>query len=222
MGSITDLSLSEARDKAALLRKTARAGGDPIKERDKDLLHLAIPNFKTAAIACHQEMSRGWAKRTADSFLSSLESHTFSKLGKIGVDQIDGAMMRDTLAPIWIEVPSMARKLRQRIGTVLSFSKAKGWRDSDAPSAKEVTMGLAKQGKGKNFAAMPFAVVPEFLGNIRQQPETVGRLALAFTILTAARSGEVRSARWSHVDLKSKLWTRPAELMKNAMSMLLL
>lgn len=215
LGSITDLSLSEARDKAALLRKIARAGGDPIKERDKNLAHLAIPNFKAAAVACHQEMSRGWAKRTADSFLSSLESHAFAKLGKIGVDQINGAMMRDTLAPIWIEVPSMARKLRQRISTVLNFSKSKGWRDHDAPSAKEVTMGLAKQSKGKNFAAMPFANVPEFLVNMEKQPETVGRLALAFTILTAARSGEVRSARWSHIDFETKLWTRPAELMKN-------
>lgn len=215
IGSITDLSLAEAREKSAFLRKTARAGVDPIWERDRNKRELAIPNFKAAAISCHKEMSRGWAEKTAAGFISSLEIHAFPKLGKISVDRVDGALIRDTLAPIWIDLPSMARKLMQRIGTVLSFSKSNGWRELDSPSPKEVTMGLAKQAKSKSFAAMPFVELPSFVSLLTEQPETMGRLALLMTIFTAARSGEVRQARWSHINLETKLWTRPADLMKS-------
>jgi integrase len=37
---------------------------------------------------------------------------------------------------------------------------------------------------------------------------------LEFTILTAARTGEALGARWSEIDLATKVWTVPAERMK--------
>jgi integrase len=42
----------------------------------------------------------------------------------------------------------------------------------------------------------------------------MGALALQFAILTAARSGEVRGAVWSEIDLDAKVWAIPAERMK--------
>ena len=212
LGSIASLTLAEAREKAAVLRKVARAGCDPVHERDKD--RKPIPSFKAAAIACHAEMARGWAPKHAAAFLSSLSAHVFPTLGKMRVDLVTGAMIRDTLAPIWVDVPVTARKVRQRIGMVLNFAKVKGWRTSETPTVA-VTMGLAKHGKGGNFAAMPYVDVPAFMAQVRTEAETVGRLALTFTLLTAARSGETRSALWSHIDLESGLWTRPAALMKS-------
>jgi hypothetical protein len=38
--------------------------------------------------------------------------------------------------------------------------------------------------------------------------------ALEFTILTAARTGEVRAARWEEIDLAAKVWTVPCDRMK--------
>jgi integrase len=61
---------------------------------------------------------------------------------------------------------------------------------------------------------MPYSDVPDFVAGLNGKEDTMGRLALLFVILTGARSGEVRNARWSHVDLAAKLWKRPAELMK--------
>ena len=74
---------------------------------------------------------------------------------------------------------------------------------------------LSKQPKPGNFAAMPYSDVPAFVADLREKQITVGRLALLFVMLTAARSGEVRSARWSHIDLERRTWTRPASLMKS-------
>ncbi|MBA4758848.1 integrase arm-type DNA-binding domain-containing protein [Sphingosinicella sp.] len=212
LGAVSDLTLQEAREKAAQLRKVARNGGDPIAERDRE--RRPVPTFRIAAKACHEEMKRGWEPKHAASWLSSLEEHAYSALGNTRVDMIEASNVRDALAPIWIDKPVMARKVRQRIGAVLNFAKSKGWRASEAPT-RSVTVGLSRQPKGGNFAAMPYAEVPAFVQAVREASETVGRMALLFTILTAARSGEVRSARWSHIDFEAALWRRPAALMKS-------
>jgi integrase len=205
------LSLSDARAKCAILRKAAEAGLDPKAERDKD--RRGVPSFRVAAAACHAELKNNWAPRQQDAFLSSLERHAYPVFGDRRVDQIEAHDIRDMLSPIWTEIPDMARKVRQRVGMVLNFARAKNWRKEDAPG-KSVTMGLAKPTKGGNYAAMPYAEVPAFVAGLNAKPDTPGRLALLFTIYTAARSGEVRNAQWSHVDLAQRLWTRPAELMK--------
>jgi integrase len=135
-------------------------------------------------------------------------------LGKLRVDQIDAARVRDVLAPIWVETPVMARKVRQRIGTVLDYAHVKGWRAAPAPAAPLMKMGLSKQATGGHFAAMPYTDVPAFMAALGDAGVTTGRLALAFTILTAARGGEVRSARWCHIDEGAATWSRPGALMK--------
>ncbi|HEX7820249.1 MAG TPA: integrase arm-type DNA-binding domain-containing protein [Sphingobium sp.] len=212
LGGFTDLTLSEAREAAAALRKVARAGGDPVQVRDKD--KRPTPTFKGAAKECHAEMKKGWTDRHAAAFLSSLEDHAYPALGNICVDHIEASTIRDAIAPIWIDKPVIARKVRQRIGTVLNFAKSKSWRATEAPTAS-VTVGLSRQPKGKNFAAMPYADVPAFFADVRDKEETMGRLALLFTICTAARSGEVRLARWSEIETDGALWHRPPEVMKS-------
>ena len=41
------------------------------------------------------------------------------------------------------------------------------------------------------------------------------KLAFEFLVLTAARSGEVRGARWAEIDLPASVWTVPAVRMKS-------
>ena len=60
---------------------------------------------------------------------------------------------------------------------------------------------------------MGYADVPKFLARLRER-ESIGRLALEAVILTAARSGEIRFARWPEVDMDSALWSIPADRMK--------
>ena len=212
LGSIAELTLAEAREKAAALRKAAKSGRDPVLERDGD--KRLPPTFQNAAIACHTDLKGGWGAKAAAAFLSSLETHAYPKLGNIRVDLIEAWHVQDMLMPIWLDIPIMARKVRGRIATVLNYAKAKGWRTTEAPS-RSIAVGLPKQAKSSNFAAMPYKDVPAFVAELRDQPETFGRLALLFTIFTAARGGEVRQMRWSHLDLEQRLWNRPAHLMKS-------
>lgn len=215
IGSASSFTLAEARERAAILRKVAKRGGDAIAERDKE--KVQIPTFEKAAEACHKEKAAGWAKRHADAFLSTLKLHAYPQLGKRLVDSIDERDIVSALSPLWTDRPAAARKVRQRIALVLDFAKGHGWRGTGAPRESLRPM-LAKQARPGNFAAMPYDDVPAFVTELRSKPATMSRLALLFTILTGARSGETRTAKWSHIDFDRRLWNRPAKLMKGGVA----
>lgn len=211
LGSVVVLSLAEAREKAAKLRKAAKQGKDPIAVRDKE--KTEIPTFAKAAEACHEARKRGWKDRHAEAFLASLKLHAYPRIGRLQVDSVDESDLVAVLSPLWHDKPAAARKLRQRVNTVLDYAKGRNWRRTGAPRDGLRPL-LSKQAKPGNFAAMPYEDVPAFVRGLRKSNVTAGRLALAFAIVTAARSGEVRTAKWSHINLERKLWTRPALLMK--------
>lgn len=207
------LTLAEAREKAAILRRLAKAGANPIAERDRE--RRKVPTFAEAVVEAHGALASGWAERTANAFKASLLEHACPSLGAMKVDDIGAAEIIEALAPIWTTKPVIARKVRARVLQVLAFAKARGWRVQALPDARELRSGLSSQQRGGNFAAMPYQGVPVFVVGQMAQPATAGRLALLFTILTAARSGEVRAATWSQIDLEAKTWTRPAIVMKS-------
>lgn len=207
------LTLAEARELSARLRNAAKAGRDPAAERKKD--RKPPPSFKDAAIATHmaQTQSHSWSKKTADAFLASLETHAFTTLGKMRVDLVEAEHIANALAPIWTTKPDMAKKVRQRIATVLDFAKAKNWRTTEAPR-KAVGALTGKTKKGKNFPAMPYADVPAYFRSLFEGTPSKGRLGLMLAIATCARSIEVREARWQHIVIDKREWRRPAELMR--------
>ncbi len=213
VGSASVFSLSEARTKAAEMRRQAKAGIDVVAERKRAL--RVIPTFEAAARDCFEEMKSGWSNgRHTDSWLSSIENYAFPIIGKTRVDLVDGPMIRDLLSPIWSRIPTTARRVLQRIGTVLDFSHSKGWRAAETPT-RSVLKGLPKQRvTDKHFAAMPFENVPRFMAELAGSTETVGRMALMLVILTAARSGEVRGCVPEEFNFETKLWTIPAGRMK--------
>lgn len=211
-GYPADLSLAEARESAARLRKLARQGVDARADRDKG--KVRIPTFAEAVIEAHTALSKGWSERTAAAFLSSLTAHAVPRIGSTRVDFIQSDQVISVLSPLWTTKPAMAKKLRVRIMQVLQYAKSHRWRSDALPTTKDISNGLSKPAIGTHFAAMPFASVPDFMAGQLTKEETAGRLALFFTILTAARSGEVRAARWEHIDLEARTWSRPKELMK--------
>lgn len=204
------LTLAEARLKAAHFRGLLKAGRNPVIEARKEI--VIIPDFKKAANAAHEALKGQWAKKTADAFLSSLETHAFPTLGRLAVNEIDARTIAKALKPIWLTKPMIARKVRQRIGTVINYAEAEGWRDAPMPD-KAVNILLPEQDDGEHLASMPYKKVPAYFAELDGR-ESIGRLALAFLILTAARSGEVRGATWGQIDRDEKLWHRPAALMK--------
>ena len=131
LGSLHDVTLSEAREEARRLRKVARAGGDPLAERRRS----KAPVFESAARECHADRAGVWrSDKHAAQWLATLEAHAFPKIGGLRVDEIGTAHVLNCLQPIWLAKPETARRVRQRIGLVLDWSKAKGYRAEGSPT----------------------------------------------------------------------------------------
>ena len=205
------LTLAEARELSTRLRNAAKAGRSIDAERKRN--RKAPPTFKDAAIAYHAAQSHNWGAKTAAAFLSSIEAHAYPLLGEKRVDSITAADIAGALGLVWTTKPATAKKLRFRINSVLDFAAANEWRPTEAPRQQVRTL-TGKLRKGKNHPSMPYADVPDFYAKLGEGQETLGRLGLMLLIATGARSIEVREARWRHIDLDRKEWTRPAELMR--------
>lgn len=213
LGSAKKVSLKLARERAGEVRTWVEMGLDPIFERRK---MLGVPSFKEAAAKVLAQHRKTWRNEKHEAqWLRTLELYVFPHFGNVAVHEITGPMIRNALAEIWLAKPETARRVRQRIGAVLDWAYASGYRDSEAPM-RALSKGLPRQPrKDGHFAAMPYAKVPAFVVSLRSR-ESFSRLALEFAILTAARSGEVRGATWDEFDLEARLWTLPKARMKAA------
>ncbi len=215
LGGLSVVSLAEAREEAATLRKIARQGGDPLAERQK--ARAEIPTFKQAATMVHEEHAKAWKnKKHVAQWINTLKEYTFPHFGNRPVDQIGTAEVLNALSKIWLAKPETARRVRQRIGTVLDWAKAAEYRSGDNP-INGIAKGLPKQPKRKSHhAALPYVEVNSFIAELRQTNANEStRLAFEFLILTATRTSEVILAEWSEIDLEKKTWTIPAERMKS-------
>ena len=212
LGSASLVGLAEARETALENRKLARQGGDPLRARREA---SAILSFEEAAREVHRIHLPTWKnKKHADQFITTLETYAFPRIGGTRVSDVTTADVLAVLQPIWLEKSETARRVRQRIGSVMKWAIAKGWRQ-DNP-AENIGQALPKQDRTqKHRKSLPYTKVGDFLEALRNSGagETT-KLALEFLILTAGRSGEVREAVWSEIDLDAREWRIPAQRMK--------
>lgn len=213
LGSLSLVSLAEARDEAHRFRRIARAGGDPLAERRQQ--RRAVPSFKDAATDVHTAHAASFKnEKHRKQWLSSL-SEVFEAFGTKRVDAITSADILAALSPNWLTRPETSRRVLQRVRSVFEWCKAQGFCVGDNPT-QGVTKVLPKQRAAKgHHAALPYQALPAFVHALRESGagESV-KLAFEFTILCAARTSETLHATWAEIDLETKTWTRPGIRMK--------
>lgn len=154
----------------------------------------------------------GWKDQRHASWMSSFERHVH--IGGKAVTAVDSAAVLSVLEPIWLTIPDTAKRVLQRIGTVMDFAHIKGL-VPDEVSLRSVTRGLPRQTRrATHRAAMPHEDAPAFMKTLSALPSTLGRDALRLTVLTAVRSNEARKATWAEFDLDKAVWSIPAARMK--------
>lgn len=216
IGSATDVSLREARDMAHEMRKVVRTGGDPVAKRQADR-HGAV-TFAMAAEKVHAQRLKSWGNaKHRDQWINTLRTYAFPAIGKIPVADVQSADALKVLLPIWLQKPETARRVRQRLGAVLTWAVANGHRSPSLVNAAEAcSPGLPRQPRRDNHhAAVPWAEIPAFIAAVRasESRESV-RLALEFLLLTATRTSDALGAKWVEVDRDAATWTIPASRMK--------
>lgn len=213
LGGLSIVSLAEAREQAKEFKRVARQGGNPLAERERG---KSLPTFAEAAQTVYDQRRHAWKNSKHQlQWLKSLEIHAFPVIGGLRVDKVATAEVLRVLTPIWSKRPETARRVRQRIGIVLDWSKAAGFRTGDNP-VDGLTNALPKQkNNGNHFAAMPYTEVPTFIRKLRTFSSALPvKLAFEFLILTATRTSEVLNALNDEIDLDQALWTIPAIRMK--------
>ena len=231
LGPFPLIGLADARLAAEDARRLAYKGIDPIATRalaKAAAAPAATASFQSAAHALHQAKEAKWksAKHGAQ-WMNTLEAHVFPKIGARPVALVNTDDVLRVLQPIWTKTPETASRIRGRIEAVLNYAAATGlrprglnpatWRGhlSEALGAPTRLKAVVRRekGKGENHPSLPWQDLPAFMTALEARKGMVA-LALRFSILTGARTGEVRGMTWAELDMPSKLWVVPGARMK--------
>jgi len=216
LGPLRDVSLANAREQARRLRETLRTGGDPWTQRAQARAHT-VPTFRECAERMMETKRHEWRNaKHAGHWASTLKTYAMPVLGGLPVDAVETEHVLKVLEPIWTRKTETATRVRQRIEAVLDWARARRYRLGENPARWRGHLDklLAKPTRirtVRHHPALPYAELPEFMAALSEQKGIAAR-ALAFTILTAARSGEVRGATWE--EIYGNVWTVPGERMK--------
>lgn len=224
LGSVATFTLAEARERARQARQLVAEGISPIEARQdaqkaRQREREMVLTFRDAAARYIADHEAGWRNaKHAYQWRQSLETFAYPVLGDMAVSDVETEDVMRVLSPMWVAKNETATRLRGRIENILDWCKVQGFRTGDNPARWKGHLGKllpkpSKVARVENHPALPWQQAPAFMQALRDRPGAAAR-ALEFLILTAARSGEVRGAKWSEIDATSKVWNVPGERMK--------
>ncbi len=222
-----ELTLSQARDVAAIYRMKVKAGIDPLAARqdaaamaeaDKKARLAASVTFRAIAETYIAMKEGSWRNpKHRQQWRNTLDTYAFPIIGDMAVGDVETSHVLAILESIWKEKPETASRVRGRIEAILDAAKVRGYRHGENPARwrghlAQILPARTRLSRGHHKAA-PYDAVPDIMMAMRKR-KAVAALALEFTILTAGRTGEVLGARWAEFDLGKAVWTVPADRMK--------
>lgn len=218
LGVFPRVSLSDARKLATEARVQVDNGVNPISLRREKVKKIEpVINFKTFACDFISSKQPEWkSDKHAKQWQSTMEEYVFPSIGKKQLNQIGTEDILAILKQIWTTKTETASRVRGRVERVLAAATTRGlrsginpaiWRghlDTLLPQPKKVSRVV-------NHPALPFEELPAFIAALKKR-NCMAALALEFTILTAARTGEVIGAKC--VEISADVWIVPPERMK--------
>jgi integrase len=224
LGSASAISLKRARELAAEPRRLVAEGIDPLDARRAQRATAAADAAKAVTFA---QCAEAYARAREGSWRSivhraqwqnTLETYVYPVIGALPVQAVDTALVLKVLEPIWHSKPETASRVRGRIESILDAAKAREFRTGENPARWRGHLAnlLPKPGdvrKSQHYAALGYRELPAFTQALRGR-RGLGALALEFSILTAARRGEVLGAHWPEIDFEQRVWTIPGSRMK--------
>lgn len=229
LGSLADVSLARARERAQEHRIQIAEGIDPIQHREQKKNEIKAASiqfvqtsvtFKSCAEEYYREHAGDWKnEKHKAQWINSLTTYAFPLFGKLPIREVGKQEMLKALTPIWRKKAETADRLLQRIRKVLNYGAAKDYcRGVDSEFWEQVRIALganAKEREVEHHPSCPHPQIGALLAQVCASTATpTVQLAFEFGVLTATRSGEIRGARWSEFDESLRNWTIPPERMK--------
>lgn len=224
LGGYPDVTLARAREKARQARDQIEAGVNPIETAKlaKSALRAAVAaawTFDECSAEYIKAKAPEWSNaKHAAQWTATLKTYASPAMGHLLARDIGLPHVLDVLRPIWTTKTETATRVRARLEAVLDWAATNGYREGLNPARwkghlDNLLPKASKVAKEEHHAALPVGSVGAFMAELRKL-EGMGARALEFAILTAARSGEVRGAKWAEIDKDTAVWTIPAERMK--------
>jgi integrase len=230
IGSFPTFSLSEARERARILRQQRADGIDPIEQRraERAVAPVELATFGEEADRWLDAKAAEWGPTYQRAQRARLRDHVLPRVGKMAVRDVGVAHVTGVLDGLWQSRPNTAALVRMQLEAILDFAKVRGHREGENPArwsghlrhvlGKTTALRAVKrqaEGKGEHHAALPYRDVGAFVAELRALPDDVAAWALEFCILTAGRTGEIVGTRWDEIDFNAKTWTVPPSRMKS-------
>lgn len=231
LGPAHTITLAEARQKAAAARKLVIDGINPLEAKrqrqlDAEIVKARLMTFDQCADAYIEAHRASWkSAKHADQWTNTITTYVSPLIGSMPVEQVDTALVVKVLAQpddkgqqFWQVKNETATRVRGRIESILGWATTSGFRSGDNPARwkghlENLLATISRAQRIKNHPSLAWERMGAFVYDLRQRDGIAAR-AVEFAILTASRSGEVRGACWSEIDLAGKVWTIPASRMK--------
>jgi integrase len=223
VGSLDSIGLAKARELATQYREQVATGIDPIEHRREARAKIAasvpVPSFDEVAksyITAHRPSWRSTVH--ARQWETTLRTYASPVLGRLPVNAITTDHIMRVLEPIWHEKTDTAKRTRGRIETVLNYATVRKFRHGDNPARwtgylSELLARPSRLAPVQHHAALDYKNIATFMAQLRQH-EGIGALALEFTVLTCARTGETLGATYDEIDFDDKVWIVPGSRIK--------
>lgn len=210
LGVWPDVSLDDARTKAAPMRQAAKDGIDIRKDQRRISKAKGVSftkAFEDFFAIRKQHLSNG---KHVQQWQNTMRDYVFPTIGKRPVADITAGEVIDVLKPIWFEKPETASRVLQRINATFDSAILRGTREKANPCVGiSQELGTVHR-EARHHKALPWRDVPAFVRSLRgSSASEITRLLFEFLVLTAARSGEARGALWEEIDFKNATWTIP-------------
>ena len=223
LGAYPEVSLADARERARDMRGQINAGEAPVgsmRARKALLIEKTfVRTFESCAEAFLEDKEKEWKNpKHRQQWRNTLQSYVYPFIGKLDVDEIELPHVLACLEPIWHSKTETAVRVRGRIETVLDWAQVRKYRKKENVARwkghlDKVLATPSKIQKVEHHKSIPYGEIADFVSKLKLRQGMAAK-ALTLLILTCTRSGEVRGAEWSEVDLDKGIWTIPAERMK--------
>jgi integrase len=208
LGNAYDVPPNDARKRAAKLRVQISEGIDPVLAAKQERARAQLEAMTFAKLI--DQYATAFASRSVTAEMcASVRRHCGSLLS-VKVIDVDTPAIANALAPLQAAYPKQARRVLATVTRLLDFARVKGWRGNSVnPAAWRGNFEYLwpPVTNGNHHAAMSYGEVPAFIGRLLQEP-SVTKLAIAFTILAGARSGEVLGA--TKAEVLGDIWSLAA------------
>jgi hypothetical protein len=228
LGAFSEISMANASKAAKDAVALARRGIDPIGARDREkAANLAVKKavtFKLAAETYYAEVAPTLRHKYGPmNWINPVRTWAYPILGEMTLNDI---MVEHVAAVVTAaaakNVIKTGKLVQQRIRKIINAAIAKGQRDAvrgnpaDAALIKAVLPALARKTVDAHFRRIKLDDAPAAFRAILEAVERAHGIRAdeldvwTLMVSTCARPSEALRARWSHIDLRKRLWTIPA------------